>query len=285
MIEPFVSQRWLTDHVDEVDVVDVRWALGGPPGGAAFESGHLPSAVFCDLDADLAAPASASAGRHPMPTARAFAESMSRLGVDGSRVVVAYDDSAGSSAARLVWMLRWIGVESALLDGGLRGWVAEHGSTGLHTGPNVAVPVAFEVRPWPEHLLVAADALIGLAESGVPVLDARDHGRFTGAAPAAVDARAGHVPGARSAPWADNLTDDGLLREAQHLAEHYALRGVGADASEDPERTPVVYCGSGVTACLDLLALERVGVRGARLYAGSWSQWAADPSRPVATGP
>lgn len=273
MVPPVVDVTWLEEHRDDVVLADVRWALGGPPGADAFAAGHLPGAVFVDLDADLAAPASAAAGRHPLPEPPAFAAAMSRLGIGDDSVVVAYDDSAGSSAARLVWMLRALGVEAALLDGGLRAWPGE-----LEQGTASAERRTFTARPWPVDRVVDADAVAAAVASGVPVLDARDPGRFTGEAPVPADPRPGHVPGAVNAPWKANLGADGALLPADELRERYAALGAHDGAGA------VLYCGSGVTACLDLLALERAGVTDARLYPGSWSQWGADETRPVATG-
>ena len=284
MLEPFVPLDWLVAHRDDAGLVvaDVRWSLAGPPGREGFEIGHVPGAVFVDLDTQLAGPASTEAGRHPLPAPADFAAAMSSLGIGDGSVVVAYDDSGGSSASRLVWMLRVLGRQAALLDGGLRAWTERFGVQALETGAVEATPSGFTARPWPADRLVDADRTQQLAASGAAVvLDARDHGRFTGERPAPVDARAGHVPGALSAPWQANLGDDGLVRSADELRQYYSALGIDASASDEPA---VLYCGSGVTASLDLLALERAGIDDARLYAGSWSQWAPDPRRPVETG-
>jgi len=257
-----------------VFVADVRWALGGPPGAEAFAVGHLPGAVYVDLETQLAAAPSATEGRHPLPTPEQFADAMSSLGVGDDTTVVAYDDVGGSSAARLVWLLRILGVDAALLDGGLRAWTAP-----AETGPSTPARASFTARPWPVERFVDADELMPLAAAGTPVLDARDEGRFTGERPAPVDARPGHVPGASSAPWQQNLDASGRFLDADALAAAYASLGVADDTA------PVVYCGSGVTACHDLLALERAGVDGARIYAPGWSSWAATDDRAVETGP
>lgn len=273
MIPPVVDADWLRTHRSGVVLADVRWALGGPPGADEFAAGHLPGAVFVGLDVALAAPPSATAGRHPLPAPRDFAAAMTAAGIGDDATVVAYDDSAGSSAARLVWMLRALGRDAALLDGGLGGWDGPREAGAV--APTPASP-AFTEQPWPADRIVDADTTAALAGRGVAVLDARVSGRFTGEAPLPADPRPGHVPGARSAPWQSNLDADGRFLDAEALRAHYD------DVLGD--EPPVVYCGSGVTACVDLLALERAGVDGARLYPGSWSQWAADDRRPVETG-
>lgn len=274
MIDPVVDVGWLEAHRDAVVLLDVRWALGGPPGRDAYREGHLPGAVFVDLDEQLAAPASAEAGRHPLPTPEDFAAAMSAVGVGDGATVVVYDDSKGSSAARAVWMLRVLGVDAALLDGGLGAWPGPR-----EAGEVVAAPATFTARPWPAALILDADTTASLAAAGTPVLDARVAGRFTGEAPVPADPRPGHIPGAVNAPWPANLDADGRFRSPDELRAQYADLGVSPGGE-----APVLYCGSGVTASLDLLALERAGIEGARLYPGSWSQWAADETRPVATG-
>lgn len=267
---PFVDVAWLRAHLDEVVVCDLRWSLGGGPAPAEHAAGHVPGALHVDLDADLSGPASASAGRHPLPSPGDFAATLGRLGIRADDAVVAHDTVGGGIASRLVWMLRALGQPAALLDGGLAAWRAagEPIEVGATTRPEVTV----EARPWPASLLADADAV---AAADV-VVDARDAARFRGES-AGPDARAGHVPGAVNVPWADNVDDDGLLRPDE------ALRRVHGPLVADG-RVPVVSCGSGVTACHDLLVLEHLGLGRGRLYPGSWSQWSADPARPVETG-
>ncbi|XKK37344.1 sulfurtransferase [Nocardiopsis sp. ARC36] len=269
-----VSADWLREHRDQVVLVDSRWYLDGRSGRDAYRAGHLPGAVFADVDTDLAAPAGPGVGRHPLPSPEDFAEALGRLGVGDSARVVAYDDAGGSVAARLVWMLRALGTPAAFLDGGMRTWTG-----GLEEGETVPLPVHRTARPWPPELVVDTDTV--LAETGEPgdlLVDARAYARFTGERPAPVDARPGHVPGARSAEWTANLDSDGLLAAPEVLRERFA--SLGADSA----RTITAYCGSGVTACHDLLALEHAGYAGARLYPGSWSRWGGDDSLPAETG-
>jgi thiosulfate/3-mercaptopyruvate sulfurtransferase len=262
---PVVGGDWLARHRPEVVVADVRWYLDGRSGREAYERGHLPGAVFVDLNRWLAGPASAASGRHPLPDPAVFAEGMASLGISNESRVVAYDDAGGSIAARLVWLLRITGHAASILDGGIDGWAGP-----LDTEEPSPAAGTFRLQEWPGDRFVDADEV---ASAGL-VLDARAPERFRGEVEP-VDARAGHVPGARNAPFIDNLDEGGKFRSPGQLRSHYQRFQVDEDA------TPVVYCGSGVTACHDLLALELAGFGGGRLYVGSWSQWSADHSRPV----
>lgn len=268
MIDPFVNARWLRAHPEAV-VVDSRWTPDGGPAAAAYRDGHIPGAVFADLDADLAAPAGPG-GRHPLPAPEAFAAALGRLGAGPRDAVVAYDAHGGVFAARLVWMLRALGQDAAVLDGGLAAWDGP-----LEAGDVARPPADVPARPWPAALLADADAA---ASGGSVTLDGRTAGRFAGE-PSPLDPRPGHIPGARSAPVGGNLAPDGTMLPPHALAARFRALGAG-----DAGRV-VAYCGSGVTACHNLLAMEHAGLGRGRLYAGSWSQYAADPSRPVATGP
>ncbi len=255
---------------------DVRWYLDGRPGRAAFEAGHIPGAVHVDLDTALASHGQpAIEGRHPFPTAEAFAASMSALGIGDDTVVVGYDDSGGGTAGRLVWMLRVLGHPAALLDGGLAAWTSDQA-----TGPEpLPVPASFTVRPWPADRFADADDVSRAAMAGdAVVIDARGGDRFRGETEP-VDRRAGHIPRARNAPWSDSLDrSTGRFLMADDLRERFGALGAR------PGGDIVCYCGSGVSACANLLGLERAGFDGARLYVASWSGWSADPDRPVATG-
>ncbi|WP_285734433.1 sulfurtransferase [Nocardiopsis sp. ATB16-24] len=269
-----VSADWLIEHRDQVVVVDSRWYLDGRSGRDAHRSGHLPGAVFTDLDTDLAAPAGAEVGRHPLPSPTDFAEALGRLGIGDDARVVVYDDAGGSVASRLVWMLRVIGTPAAFLDGGIQAWTG-----GLEEGDVVPEPVDRTPVPWPPDRIADTDTVRDRLEDPAHLLlDARVHGRYTGERPAPVDARPGHVPGARSAEWVQNLDGDGFLADPRTLRERFAA--LGADSAD----TITAYCGSGVTACHDLLALEHAGYTGTRLYPGSWSLWGGDDSLPVETG-
>lgn len=253
-------------------LVDIRWALDGSKDRSTYLAGHLPGAVYVDLGTDLAGPASREEGRHPLPAPVVFAAAMARAGISDGDTVIAYDDSDGSQASRLVWMLRALGEEAALLDGGLRAQVAAGAELAID---DVRPPGgAFTPRPWGSDVIAMPDeAALGAAL----VIDARAAERYRGETEP-IDPRAGHIPGAHSVPFAGNVDADGRFLPPAALRERFAA--VGADEAADV----IVYCGSGVTATFDLLALERAGLAG-RLLPGSWSQWSADPSRPVATGP
>ena len=271
-IPPIVSATWLADHFDEVVVADVRWYPDGTDPLEAFRAAHLAGAVFVDVDRDLSGPASPADGRHPLPTPEAFAAAMSRLGIGAETTVVAYDDQHGSRAARLVWMLRILGRRAAVLDGGLLGWRGEKTSG----DPLLRAAAHVEPQPWPAERLASADDVAALG-SGSILIDARQHGRFTGDDRNPLDPQPGHIPGAVNVEWPANMGETGHFLPADRLRTRYAAV---ADADD-----VVVYCGSGVTGCHDVLALEAIGVENVRLYAGSWSQWASDPGRPVETGP
>ncbi len=250
-------------------LVDIRWYLDGRDGRSTYEDGHLPGAVFVDLGESLAGPASPEGGRHPLPHPEVFAAAMRAAGVSDGRSVVVYDDLAGMVAGRLVVMLRSLGHPAALLDGGLAAWTGD-----LATGPAPeTMPGDFAARPWPTERFVSADDVADHIAAGGTVIDARAPERFRGETEP-IDARAGHIPGAVNLPFAANLHEDGRILGVEALRERYAE--AGAD--------PIVYCGSGVSACHDLLAMELAGIDDARLYVGSWSAWSADPDRPVATG-
>ena len=256
-----MSRQWWSERRDEVVVADVR--KGGLAGTRA---GHLPGAVLVDLDRWLAAPPSPERGRHPLPAPEVFAEGMSRAGIADHDTVVAYDDEGGVTAARLVWMLRALGRDAALLDGG---WRPDEDGTSVE--PSSRPAAVFTALPWPAVLLASpADA----ADPAHVVLDARTRERFAGGA-SPLDPRPGHVPGARSFPARDSVGVDGLLLPVEQLRERLAAVGVGAGSDV------VAYCGSGVTACHDLLVLEHAGFAPGRLYPGSWSQWASDPDAPA----
>ncbi|MGH8909962.1 MAG: sulfurtransferase [Egibacteraceae bacterium] len=271
---PLVSAEWLAAHLGEVVVADVRWYLDGRSGREAYLAAHIPGAVFVDVDRDLADPPSPARGRHPLPDPHAFARAMGALGIGDGDPVVAYDDAGGSVAARLWWMLDVLGHPAAVLDGGLGSWTG-----GLQAGePADRPPARFTARPWPAARLVEADDVERLRhDPRALVVDARAPERYTGAFEP-LDPRPGHIPGARNAPWTGNLNPDtGRFHEPAALRERFAA--LGADQAEEV----VVYCGSGVTACHDLLALRSARLR-AKLYPGSWSQWSSDPARPAATG-
>jgi len=254
-------------------VLDVRWKLGGPPGLGEYERGHIPSAVYVDLDTELAGHGAATDGRHPLPSEADFRAAVRRWGLNDRDSVVVYDDVSGMSAARAWWLLRHAGfTDVRVLDGGLAAWLGSGGA--LETGSNIPEP-GTAAPTFGSMPVIDADEAAALTESGV-LLDARAGERFRGEVEP-VDPRAGHIPGAVSAPTSENLRPDGRMLSAADLASRFAALGVSADA-------PVgVYCGSGVTAAHEALALELAGIDAA-LYPGSWSAWSNDPARPVATG-
>ncbi len=272
MIEPFVSSDWFEQHRAEVAAADVRWYLDGRSGRAAYDAGHLPGAVFVELGAVLAAPAGAAAGRHPLPEPEAFAAALGALGIGDHDTVIAYDDAGGVIAARLVWMLRALGHRAAVLDGGLSAWTGA-----LQTEAVIRPAAHFTPAPWPAERLASIEQVAVAGNAGEILIDARDLVRYRGG-PDPVDPRSGHIPGAASMPARENTDASGLLLGVEQLRDRFEAAGIEAG-------TPVIsYCGSGVTACHNLLALEHAGLGQGRLYPGSWSQWSADPSRPIAIG-
>ncbi len=252
-----------------VTVLDVRYRLGGPSGPAEHAAGHVPGAAYVDLDRDLAGAPGAS-GRHPLPAGDDFGAAMRRVGVRADRPVVVYDDWEGRAAARAWWLLRHHGHDDVrVLDGAWSAWRADGGA--VETGAVLVAPGDFVAGPG-RLPVVDVDRVLD-----VPVLvDARAPERFRGDVEP-VDPVAGHVPGAVNVPTSTNLRADGRFRGAAELRALYAAAGVTDDAEV------AAYCGSGVTATHDLLALELAGVTGA-LYPGSWSEWAGDPQRPVERG-
>ena len=270
-LAPFVSAAWLAGHLDEVVVVDCRYSLDGSVGRPQYLEGHLPGAVHLDLDDDLASPPSPGGGRHPLPSPGDFATTMARAGVGDDTPVVAYDTAGGAFAGRLVWMLRVLDHPAAVLDGGLAAWDGP-----LETGEVTPRVHGFTARLWPVDAIADADDVAATAAAGGLVVDARAGERYRGDVEP-LDPRAGHVPGAVNLPFADNLAD-GRLRPDTELRDRFVAAGVA------PDRDTVVYCGSGVTACHDVLAMELAGLGRPRLFVGSWSAWSSDPDRPAATG-
>ncbi|WTV00514.1 sulfurtransferase [Streptomyces sp. NBC_00045] len=254
-------------------LLDVRWQLGGPNLRSAYEAGHLPGAVYVDLDGELAGPPGAG-GRHPLPHPEEFGAAMRRAGVSMDAPVVVYDGGLGWGAARAWWLLRWTGhTDVRVLDGGLAAWTVSGGSLS-------ADAVTVEEGDFKPNAgavgLLDADTAAGLARSGI-LLDARAGERYRGEVEP-IDRVGGHIPGAVSAPTSENVGADGRFLAADALRARFAGLGV---SGEEPVG---VYCGSGVSGAHEVLALEVAGVPAA-LYAGSWSEWSSDPARPVATGP
>jgi thiosulfate/3-mercaptopyruvate sulfurtransferase len=275
-LQPIVSRTWLDEQRrqlgDRLVLADVRWYLDGRSGRAAFDDGHALGAIWVDLDHDLAAPGAPTDGRHPLPAPDELARRLGALGIGDDDVVVAYDDAGGMTAGRLVWMLRTIGQPAALLDGGIGAFDPAE----LTTEAAAARPATTRTPvDWPADRLAAADELVG---GTALVADARSFARFTGE-DGAVDLRAGHIPGAISVPWQGNLDPaTGRFLPPDALRERFTIAGLAG-------RDVVASCGSGVSACHLLLAMEHAGLPEGRLFGPSWSGWSADLDRPVATGP
>jgi thiosulfate/3-mercaptopyruvate sulfurtransferase len=275
MRSPLISAAELHERLGSVTVLDVRYRMGGPDGRAEHEQGHVPGAVYVDLDTDLAAPAG-DGGRHPLPSTEDFEAAMRRAGVRDDRPVVVYDDWNGLAAGRAWWLLRFHGhPDVRVLDGAWPAWVEAGGAvhTGVSTGSTSDEPRGdFTARPGGMPVVEADEVL------GVPVLvDARAPERYRGEVEP-VDPVAGHIPGAVNVPTTTNLRADGRFRSAEELRALYAAAGVAGDESI------AVYCGSGVTAAHDIIALEVAGIPAA-LYPGSWSGWITDPDRPTSARP
>jgi 3-mercaptopyruvate sulfurtransferase SseA len=254
-------------------LLDVRWALGDDRGRERYLDGHLPGAVFVDLETELADPPSAEQGRHPLPSLQRLQAAARRWGIRAGDNVVAYDATGGLAAARAWWLLRWGGLTDVrLLDGGLDAWRRTGGQ--VETGD--VVPESGDVTLTGDGMpVLSIDEAAALPSAGV-LLDARAAERYRGEVEP-VDPRAGHVPGAVSAPTTENLRPDGTFRPTPELRHRFATLGV------EPDGTVGVYCGSGVTAAHEVAALAVAGIDAA-LWPGSWSQWSADPHRPAATG-
>jgi thiosulfate/3-mercaptopyruvate sulfurtransferase len=270
---PLVSATWLATHRADPNlrIVDFRFYLDGRSARAAYEAGHIAGAVFVDLDGEVTGH-QPHAGRHPLPEREAFERAMRTAGVSRDSAVVVYDDLAGSSACRLWWLLRYFGHErTAVLDGGLEAWPGP-----LDTGAREPAPGDFVAAAPRVEMKVDYDTVRQLPP-GILLLDARAPERFRGEKEP-IDPVAGHIPGARSAFFQDNLGEDRRFLSAGELRRRYEALG----ATEGGR--VVAYCGSGVTACHVLLSLEVAGIQGARLYPGSWSEWCSRPGSPVATG-
>ena len=257
-------------------IIDCSFDLADVVAGErAFAAGHLPGAVYANLDHDLAGPKTGRNGRHPLPARADWAATLARLGVAPARAVVVYDAQGGMYAARAWWMLLWAGHRSvSVLDGGIAAWKAAGGALEAGAVAPVSAPMAY---PLGDSLVASVNADALLKSLGrVTLLDARAGERYRGEVEP-LDKRAGHIPGARSRFFKDNLDPQGRFRPAAELRA--AFEAFGAAPAQ-----VVHQCGSGVTACHNLLAMEVAGLSGSALYPGSWSEWSADPARPVAVG-
>jgi thiosulfate/3-mercaptopyruvate sulfurtransferase len=286
MFTTLIEPPELAAHIEDAQwaIIDCRFDLANPAWGArAFSAGHIPHALYADLERDLAGPRTPHSGRHPLPQVAALAATLGRFGIDAGVQVIAYDQGAGAFAARLWWLLRWLGHRAvAVLDGGLPAW--EHAGLPLSSAAQGRAPRRFSAVP--DNSVLASTAQIAaavdsgaLARAALLLVDARSAERFAGENET-LDPVAGHIPGARNHPYARNHDAQGRFLRASQLRDAWAetLRG-------QPPQQVIAMCGSGVTACHNLLALEVAGFAGARLYAGSWSEWIRDPAHAVALGP
>lgn len=273
-----IDTTTLHAHLDDSNwiIVDCRFSLMDTEAGRrAWRAGHLPGARYAHLDADLSGSITPATGRHPLPDPVGLAHRLAEWGIDANSQVIAYDDMGGMlAAARLWWLLRWLGHEAvAVLDGGLPAW--QRAGLPLTLDLPVARPATFNARP-DDRLWLTADQVVSLSSAEV-VLDARAAARYRGEMEP-IDPVAGHIPGSVNLPTEGNLTTDGHFLPVTELRARFA-----AALNERPATTVIHSCGSGVTACHNLLAMEAAGRPGSRLYAGSWSEWIRDPGRPVAT--
>lgn len=272
-----VSLSWLKEHLQDADlvIVDCRFVLGQPESGQTlYRESHLPGAIYLDLERDLSGPKREHGGRHPLPDIDEFARTMGRAGIDRSKTVVAYDDQGGAMASRLWWMLRYAGHPRVyVLDGGFSAWKAA--GYPVTAEQPVPKPTTFEPQVQADLLLGMEHVRARLGKPGTTIIDSREKKRYLGLEEA-IDPVAGHIPGAVNRFWKDALDENGRWKDAAGQRERFA--GI------DPEKEIVVYCGSGVTACPNVLALEEAGFRNVKLYAGSWSDWISYKDNPVATG-
>jgi thiosulfate/3-mercaptopyruvate sulfurtransferase len=276
--KPLIAAVDLARKIDSRDcvVVDCRFDLMAPAKGYEnYLAGHIPGARYAHLDDDLSGPRTPASGRHPLPDPGDFAVRLGRLGIDADNYVVAYDDAGGAVAARLWWLLRWLRhTETAVLDGGLASWLKSGG--GVETGNPPWPKRVYRARAPREGWVVDAATLEAQLAAGAVLLDARSRERYQGVSEP-IDAVAGHIPGAVNLPFGEVLSSERSFLPHARLREVLAARGA-------TERDVIAMCGSGVTACHLLLAMEVAGLPAGKLYAGSWSEWIRDPRRPVATG-
>jgi thiosulfate/3-mercaptopyruvate sulfurtransferase len=272
-----ISTDVLTEHLEDPSwlIADCRYNLNDETWGRAqYEAAHIPGAVFVDVAHDLAGRRTGANGRHPLPPIEDMAAMFGRLGISDDIQVIAYDQEAGAFASRLWWMLRYLGHDAvAVVDGGFAKWTRE--GRRVRNGVETPRPSRFTPRPRSEMRVTVDETLAHLGDPSVLLIDARSPDRYAGK-PDPLDTIYGHVPGARNRYYRHNVTDAGTMRSSRELRADFEQVLAGRPASE-----VVMYCGSGITACHNLLAMEHSGLRGARLFAGSWSEWESDPNRPV----
>lgn len=276
---PLLSAAELAGHLDDPGwrIIDCRFDLQHPEAGeAAYGEAHIPGALYAHLERDLAGPITPTSGRHPLPDPQRLCATFSAWGIGPDTQVVCYDAQANAYAGRLWWLLRWLGHERvAVLDGGLQAWVG--GAYPRSATPSQVTPAIFQGRARADMVVATAELAAQIGSGTLRLVDVRTPERFAGEKES-IDPVAGHIPGARNLPYQSNLDASECYLPPEVLKKMY--RRVLDDVS--PEHC-VLMCGSGVTACHSLLALELAGLAGAKLYAGSWSEWIRDPGRPVAT--
>ncbi|MNM55049.1 3-mercaptopyruvate sulfurtransferase [compost metagenome] len=279
-MEPIVSKRWLLARMYEPNlvIVDCRFELGRPEAGsAAYDAAHIPGAVYLDLEEDLSAPVTEHGGRHPLPAPDTLAARFARAGIGNATRVVAYDDQGGMNASRLWWLLRWLGHDDVyVMDEGFAAWQA--GGYPVTAERRTVVPAAFTPSLRPHMLAGVEDVRRALGDPGVLLVDSRAADRYAGLQEP-LDVKAGHIPGAINRFWKQVQGDNGSWKSDGELREQLAP----VIAAMDEGREAIVYCGSGVSACPNVLALHRLGYPQVKLYAGSWSDWISYPENPIAT--
>ncbi|WP_145332326.1 sulfurtransferase [Paenibacillus xylanexedens] len=272
-----VSMRWLLARMYESDVaiVDCRFLLGQPDAGReAYEAGHIPGAVYLDLEKDLSAPVTEHGGRHPLPDPAALASRLAKAGIGSNSRIIAYDDQGGMNASRLWWLLRYLGHEQVyVMDEGFSAW--KNAKFPVATDVPVQIPSSFDVNLKPQMLASVEDAQHASTSGSAVLIDSRDARRYAGLEEP-IDAKAGHIPGAVNYFWKDVLNADGRWSGVEALEERFVKLG--------KEDAIIVYCGSGVSACPNVIALEEAGYLNVKLYSGSWSDWISYEGNPVATG-
>ena len=280
LLEPEQLQSMLADDTLRVVVFDVRHDLADHAAGRqAYEQGHIPSAIYLDHERDLSAPKNGRNGRHPLPELPAFAAQMASLGVQPGVQVVVYDAGNSMFAAHLWWMLRWMGhYQVAVLNGGWQAWLAANGGVETGAPADRPAPAAQKAVSISMPVVDAAAVLANLTQQKFVVLDARAQNRYRGETEP-MDPVAGHIPGALNRPNSLNCQPDGTFKSAAQLRDEFQ-----AVLKRTPADRVVHQCGSGITACHNLFAMELAGLTGSALYPGSWSEWCSDPDRPVATG-
>lgn len=276
-MDSIVSTKWLAEHMDQeqVRIVDCRFQLGAPNvGREAYEQGHIPKAIYFDLEQDLSAPKGEHGGRHPLPELSTLATKLGKAGIGNHHWIIAYDDQGGMFASRFWWLLKYMGHSHvAILDGGYSKWV--HEGRPITTEVPKFEETSFIPNVQPQRLVDMETVKQNIGKSDVLIIDSRDHKRYTGEEET-IDPVAGHIPSAVNYFWKGVLNADGQWKTVEELKRHFS------HIPQDQQL--IVYCGSGVTACPNVLALERAGYKNVKLYAGSWSDWISYTENPISKG-